>query len=138
MLNLPAYSPDSSENSSTNPLSPADSAIMWLKSVPWTNKGSTDPWLVDRRRSVRHRLTSPATLIDESTGRQALGIVSDLSLFGIGIRVSSPVDIRSTFKIEVESKTMYLPSRRAQVRSCRKTSDGRFELGMEFVGIQMM
>jgi hypothetical protein len=87
----------------------------------------------DRRRSTREAVATVGCLRTPNDtregGRQVL--VTDVSLHGVGMRTTFPLQEDEIFSIEIGVGPLHLASRLRVVRS-RPLPDGTFDIGGEF------
>ncbi len=92
-----------------------------------------------RRRSVRYALVTSAVLTPIAVHAFAAPAqeyphwvtVRNISLQGVGLESSSPLDVCSVYRIRCERGNEYLRSDRLRVISCRRAKDGTYEIGAE-------
>jgi hypothetical protein len=92
----------------------------------------------ERRRSRRHSVALPATLLPEiakgASGAAAAKIdvtVRDVSLHGAGLKCETPMTLGDAFVLDVGAGPLNLHAR-VRVVSSRKGRDGKWNVGVEF------
>ena len=87
----------------------------------------------DRRRSHREPVVTVGTLRSPETpkapGRQVL--VHDVSLHGVGMRTTFPLELSEFFIIDIGVGPLHLSSRLRMAR-VRELKDGTYDIGGEF------
>jgi hypothetical protein len=92
----------------------------------------------ERRRSRRHPVTLPATLLpDRAKGASGAAaakmdvVVRDVSLHGAGLKCDAPMTVGDLFVLDVGAGPLNLHAR-VRVVSSRKARDGKWNVGVEF------
>jgi hypothetical protein len=87
----------------------------------------------DRRRSRRHVVTLPATLLPEGSKDASAKlevVVRDVSLHGAGLRCEVPLAAGDMYVLDIGAGPLNLHAR-IRVASCRKRG-GTWDVGVEF------
>lgn len=92
------------------------------------------PGGADRRRSRRHAVTLPATLLpdgESGAGAKLEVVVRDVSLHGAGLQTEVPLAIDATYTLDIGAGPLNLHAR-VRVASARKGRDGKWNVGVSF------
>jgi hypothetical protein len=89
---------------------------------------------IERRRSHREPVLTAGTIVSTTAGipsnpRQVM--VTDVSLHGVGFRITEHLMRDTVFKIEIGVGPLYLRSKFRVVR-IRQRADGTYDVGGEF------
>jgi PilZ domain len=96
-------------------------------------QASHEPPAKNRRRSRRHKLDVPATLIAQSDNTSPISIkITHLSVGGVGLICLQPLTLGEVYLLRAFDSL--LPSgTRLQIVSCRSANNGGFEIGAQTV-----
>ena len=87
----------------------------------------------NRRRSSRHALKIPATVVNETDVSQSIHVeINELSVAGVGLQSANELITGATYQLQAFDSLIPV-GMRVRIVSCRAEDRGGFDIGAEVV-----